>query len=76
MSSFKQITQNNKHCFWKSWGGGGGGSLSSNGEIDMNACKIYIVPLYVVKDCRCFLVLQDFLFIQIVYCVTGKCFRK
>ena len=33
--------------------GGGGGviRLSSNGEIDMNICKICIVPLYIVKDC-------------------------
>ncbi len=33
-------------------GGGEGGeiSLSSNGKIDMNARKIYIVPLYIVKD--------------------------
>ena len=34
------------------WGGEGGEiSLSSNGKIDMNARKIYIVPLYIVKDC-------------------------
>ena len=38
------------------WGGGGGGgegggiSLSSNGKIDMNACKIYIVPLNVATE--------------------------
>ena len=34
------------------WEEGGGISLSSNGKIDMNARKIYIVPLYIVKDCR------------------------
>ncbi len=33
------------------WGGEGGGiSLSSNGKIDMNACKIYIVPLNVATE--------------------------
>ncbi len=32
------------------WGGGGGISLSSNGKMDMNVRKIYIVPLSIVKD--------------------------